>query len=212
MDKILKIVSEKQDKQGDFTSVTRNELRNLVGTFEKIEWVLEESPRKEELKELVTFLPKDGILYLNCSVATMKPLEFIVSGFSRPENVEGSGGAICKRILPTSTEGVSLVDENSLLLPSDKIKPTMAADCGTATKKRACKNCSCGLAEEEQKQGSPMPSDSGPNINTRDAKSSCGSCYLGDAFRCSGCPYKGLPAFKPGEQVQIPDNFLADDL
>ncbi|XP_067408427.1 anamorsin [Emydura macquarii macquarii] len=100
-------------------------------------------------------------------------------------------------------EGMDLLDSDELLDSEDLKKPDpsslKAPSCKEAGKKRACKNCTCGLAEElEQKKESLQP------------KSACGNCYLGDAFRCASCPYMGMPAFKPGEKILLTETNLHD--
>ncbi|BHF76016.1 Anamorsin [Sparganum proliferum] len=107
----------------------------------------------------------------------------------------------------------SLINTRQLLTAADLDKPP-TAPCGEPTavasttgapKKRACKNCTCGLAELESKEAAEAKDTAG-------AKSACGNCYLGDAFRCASCPYRGMPAFKPGEKVVLPDEFLKADV
>jgi hypothetical protein len=80
----------------------------------------------------------------------------------------------------------SLVDNDrfnlSIYLGKESQKPI--------EEKKACKNCSCrrniNSAELINKESN----------NTVNNGSACGNCYLGDAFRCTSCPYKGLPALK----------------
>ena len=58
-----------------------------------------------------------------------------------------------------------LVTEDDLLLPEDKAKPVLSldqADCGTGTTKKACKNCTCGMAELEEAQVKAQPEKKGP--------------------------------------------------
>lgn len=95
-----------------------------------------------------------------------------------------------------------LLNEDEILSESDKKKPELS--CGPsegseAKPKKACANCTCGLAEELENEAKAKISSKSEDA----AKSSCGSCYLGDAFRCASCPYRGMPAFKPGEKVTI---------
>ncbi|XP_075224563.1 cytokine induced apoptosis inhibitor 1 [Lycorma delicatula] len=102
-----------------------------------------------------------------------------------------------------------LIDSDKLLDAEDLKKPDPATlkVCGTTGKRKACKNCSCGLADELSGAGDEPKSNSTIAAPT----SSCGNCYLGDAFRCSSCPYLGMPAFKPGEKIQLSDRQLKAD-
>ncbi|KAJ3342351.1 Anamorsin [Gonapodya sp. JEL0774] len=127
-----------------------------------------------------------------------------------------------------------LIDEEALLDDEDRAKPVQSRctsrdqaaysraskvttlmaedfDCEpTNGKRKACKNCSCGLAQEEEMEDDPtiVRVEGGKEL----PKSSCGNCSLGDAFRCSSCPYMGMPAFQPGEKVSLTGMFADDDI
>ncbi|KAI0774176.1 DUF689-domain-containing protein [Fomes fomentarius] len=125
------------------------------------------------------------------------------------------------------------IDAESLLTAADRERPAACEPAvrGAPRRKKACKNCTCGLAEleaEEKAQSKVVLLNGAPDGKAFEvsqaekdrllaaaaaapkATSSCGNCYLGDAFRCSSCPYRGLPAFKPGEKVEI--DFGMDDI
>lgn len=108
----------------------------------------------------------------------------------------------------TLDENVELINEDDLLDEEDlkKPDPSTLKVCATTKQRKACKNCSCGLAEE-------LESEEAAKVEqNRSSKSSCGSCYLGDAFRCASCPYLGMPAFKPGEKIVLSDNQMKADI
>ncbi|SOV22327.1 Fe-S cluster assembly protein DRE2, putative [Plasmodium sp. DRC-Itaito] len=69
---------------------------------------------------------------------------------------------------------------------------------------RVCDNCTCGKKEKLlNSENKVLINEKDGEYITENVVSSCGNCYLGDAFRCASCPYKGLPAFKPGENVKL---------
>jgi anamorsin len=107
------------------------------------------------------------------------------------------------------------IDPETLLTDADRVRP---AACEPVTagavprRKKACKGCTCGLAEieAEERANAPVVLLDGQidgravavSGNEKErllaaaaaapkATSSCGNCFLGDAFRCASCPYMG---------------------
>lgn len=119
-----------------------------------------------------------------------------------------------KALWTLTSPSTPTIDPESLLTAADRVRPIPTCEpvtAGTPRRKKACKNCSCGLAEleaEEAKMGKVvlLDSDNVVEVGAGDvekerliaaakaapkATSSCGSCFLGDAFRCASCPYLG---------------------
>ncbi|KAG6866533.1 electron carrier [Blastosporella zonata] len=184
--------------------------------------------------QVLSTLPEEG------SVIAQKPAHAQTASLS----LKGASVPLLKRkktdpaakkaLWALSSPATPKIDAEALLTSEDKARPVPTCDPvdpAAPRRKKACKNCSCGLAEleEEERKASNVVfldgwMDGEAKEITQDerdrliqaaaaapkATSSCGSCFLGDAFRCAGCPYRGLPAFKPGEKVEI--DFGMDDI
>ncbi|ODV82153.1 Fe-S cluster assembly protein DRE2 [Suhomyces tanzawaensis NRRL Y-17324] len=138
------------------------------------------------------------------------------------------------------TYNPKIINENDLIKDSDPSNLIVPRPCELPNgkkRRKACKDCTCGLKEIEEKEeanqrllqdsimGQTVQSATleaikieerlKQKVQFRDEElaeidftvegktGGCGSCALGDAFRCDGCPYLGLPPFKPGEVITI---------
>lgn len=106
---------------------------------------------------------------------------------------------------PMNEENLKKILEKAMMTKTDPRINNIKVDIDEKTpetvqrvlKKRQCANCTCSRSKPQQiisekKQEKP--------------KSGCGSCGLGDAFRCDGCPYKGMPPFEEGKEFKFEDN------
>lgn len=191
-----------QDGAGDGTAKTKDKLVSLLKLSGFIDIA---QPVRVEMKE--DNVQSNGALFMLQAVtpdyeigAAMK----LTSLISRPAaakvwNLTGSD---------LMDDNVELINDDDLLDEADKKKPdpaSLRASCADGPKKRkACKNCTCGLAEELEQEAA--------NNQPQVKPSACGNCYLGDAFRCASCPYLGMPAFKPGEKVTLSEQQKQPDL
>jgi hypothetical protein len=92
----------------------------------------------------------------------------------------------------TDLDDDDLIDEDDLLNSYNSLMSGLTTTIPDKVNKKdckisrnACKNCTCGRADE--------------SVVSESKTSMCGNCYLGDGFRCSTCPSKGLPPFDPDE-------------
>lgn len=115
-----------------------------------------------------------------------------------------------------------LIDEDDLVSDTPAFKvPEKCQPADGSKRRKACKDCTCGMKDAEDDEVEKQRSQQTAVLLSHDeiaeidftvpgkAVGGCGSCALGDAFRCDGCPYIGLPPFKPGETVSIDQ--LGDD-
>ncbi|EXJ85887.1 hypothetical protein A1O1_06256 [Capronia coronata CBS 617.96] len=213
------------------------QLRSQDGQFGSVDGV----EKNEAILAGLSFQPGTGFSKPDYGVQESVPLKF---GKKKPAQAVGgpntTNGTVPlalngkRKSLDAVPEGVGfddgtndsddeLIDEDTLLDGEDLQRPLkIPVECKPkAKRRRACKDCTCGLAERLEAEDRARREKADQALNTMKLQAddlaevdftvqgkvgSCGNCSLGDAFRCDGCPYIGLPAFKPGEEVRLLNN------
>eukprot|EP01039_Chlorochromonas_danica_P002714 gene2714-2964_t len=159
--------------------------------------LVEGVPNREVGQELSLNLKIQGFVDVMAAKDPVSGSRFVVS--QRPDLQVGSTAQVH---LPTKVRidnlaEEELIDESDLLAETEVDVQNATQDCGTGAdgKKRACANCTCGLAEKGEGESKALTEE-----EKIDKASSCGNCYKGDAFRCASCPFLGMPAFEPGQE------------
>lgn len=162
---------------------------------------------------VLTTLPSDG------DVIAQKPAHSTSSTTSGAmplrRKVDPARKASKKALWTLNAPSTPSIDAESLLTEADRQRPIPTCEPfnkDAPRRKKACKNCTCGLAELEAEEIAQSKvvlldgAESGQTLEVEQsekerliaavaaapkATSSCGNCYLGDAFRCSSCPYRG---------------------
>jgi hypothetical protein len=156
----------------------------------------------------------------------------VTNGHDREEAANGDDELIDEDTLLSDEDLSRPVQRESYLEPAhasfvpilgclaDNMFPEAPPECQpkAGRRRRACKDCTCGLASRLEAEDAERRANADKALNTvkldlddlneldftvQGKTGSCGNCSLGDAFRCAGCPYIGLPAFKPGQEVQL---------
>ncbi|KAG2152933.1 cytokine-induced anti-apoptosis inhibitor 1, Fe-S biogenesis-domain-containing protein [Suillus clintonianus] len=156
---------------------------------------------------------KDGS---DARIVAQKPLPIVMplpSALPLRRKTDPAKQSSKKALWALSSSSTPTIDAEALLTAADRVRPVPTCDpviAGAPRRKKACKNCSCGLAELEAEEAKSskvvlLDSDNAVEVGAGDmaksliaaakaapkATSSCGSCFLGDAFRCASCPYLG---------------------
>jgi hypothetical protein len=184
-------------KADNLTPDELNKLSNILKGGAKLELEFNSKLSEEDSKNLIANLKFAGYLNLN-SYFNQEKSAFSCTKkvWSKNKSKKNQNGNPWKSLkFDENANGKQeLVLEDELFDPFDTYqKFSKETDC--ITRPKPCKNCNCGRAEKENQE---KQKERDPNF-----KPECGKCYLGDAYRCAGCPYRGMPAFEPGDKVEF---------